>query len=80
MLAYDGANLWPMAVPWICRYSFPSNVKLLVVKQMCRSCRRWVSGLSGSGLLLKVVLIESVPRVWSMFVYKLSISIVKRCV
>lgn len=39
-----------------------------------------MSGLSGSGLLLKVVLIESMPRVWSMFVYKLSISIVKRCV
>ena len=67
-----------MAVPWICKYSFPSKVKLLVVRQMCKSCRRWVSGLSGSGLLLKVFFIESIPKVMSMLVYKLSISMVKR--
>ena len=55
-------------------------MKLLVVRQMCKSCKRWVSGLSGSGLLLKVFFMESIPKVRSMLVYKLSISMVKRCV
>ena len=39
-----------------------------------------MSGLSGSGLLLNVVLIASKPWVIFMFVYRLSISMVKRCV
>ena len=39
-----------------------------------------MSGLSGSGLLFKVFFIESIPKVRSIFVYKLSISMVKRCV
>ena len=39
-----------------------------------------MSGLSGSGLLLKVFAIDSLPKVRSIFVYKLSIYCEEVCV
>ncbi len=78
ILAYDGANVLPIAVPFIYRLNFESNSKSFFVRFISNSFKMYLSGLLGSGKLTIQSFTAFMPSVVSIFVYKLSISIVNK--
>ena len=68
MFAYEGAKVFPIAVPLTCKYLWLLNVKSFCLRLIVRSLRISDEGLEGSGYVVKDSLMASIPSSISMFV------------
>ena len=76
-MAYTGAHFVPIAVPLICMYAFLSKVNVLYSTTIFNASKINSFGIFYalfSGYFSSQNLIESCPRLLSMFVYMFEIS------